>query len=225
MDVNHVSKQAQPVASSPLGGMGGQAAEAGKNTFLQLLVAQLEHQDPLSPMENAEFTSQLAQFSSLEQMEAMNANLTSLVAAQEAMNGVQAAALIGKDITAQGNTTQVHQGTASPLQYSLAANSAKVTINIFNQTGQLVQTIEAGNQGAGEQIVPWQGNGAEQLSLPDGVYHFEVAAADGSGNPVAVDTFMQGRVDGVEYDANQAYLLVGDNRVKLNQVVSVHDQG
>jgi flagellar basal-body rod modification protein FlgD len=225
MDVNPTSNQVQSVASSSLGSIGDSTAAEGKDTFLRLLVAQLEHQDPLSPMENAEFTAQLAQFSSLEQMEAMNASLGSLVAAQEAMNSVQAAGLIGKEITAQSNTTQVHQGTASPLRYSLAANSAKATIRIFDQTGQFVQSLEVVNQSAGEQLVPWQSTGTEQSSLPDGVYHFEVTAQDTAGNPVAVETFMQGRVDGVEYEANQAYLLVEGNRIKLDKVISVHDAG
>jgi flagellar basal-body rod modification protein FlgD len=224
MDINQVSTQQTPPpeASFP-GSAAGSTAEAGRDTFLKLLIAQLEHQDPLSPMENMDFTAQLAQFSSLEQMEAINANLTSLVSAQTAVNGMQAADLIGKEVAGQGNTTQVRQGTASPLQYSLSNNSAKVTIRVFDQNGQLVQTIDRVNQPAGQQTVPWQGTGVDQGTLPDGNYRFEVVAEDEAGNPLQVDTFMQGRVEGVLFDANQTYLLVGGNRMELSTVVSVKD--
>jgi flagellar basal-body rod modification protein FlgD len=223
MDVNQVSTQTPSQTSSP-GSVAGSTSKEGKDTFLKLLVAQLEHQDPLSPMEHSDFTAQLAQFSSLEQMEAINANLNSLVAAQNAVNGIQAAELIGKQVTAQGNTTQVRGGSASPLQYSLANHSAKVTIRVFDQNGQVVQTIDRVNQPAGQQSISWQGTGVDQGTLPDGNYRFEVVAIDDAGNPVQVDTLMQGRVEEVEFDSNQAYLLVGGTPVELSTVVSVKDQ-
>src|SRR5919109_3622179 len=116
------SSSAPPPASP--GAAQGTTKESPKETFMKLLVAQLEHQNPLSPMDNMQFTQQLAQFTSLEQLQSMNANLSALMTAQTTTNGLQAATLIGKQIQAQANTTQVtKQGAATPLQYRLAADS------------------------------------------------------------------------------------------------------
>src|SRR5262245_45187812 len=109
------------------GAVKGTTKESPKETFMKLLVAQLEHQNPLSPMDNAQFTQQLAQFTSLEQLQSMNANLSALMQAQTTTNGLQAATLIGNQIQAQANTTHVpKQGAATPFQYTLAADSANV---------------------------------------------------------------------------------------------------
>src|SRR5438093_12702480 len=100
----------------------GTAKEDPKQTFMNLLVAQLEHQNPLSPMDNTQFTQQLAEFTSLEQLQSMNANLSALMTAQTTTNGLQAATLIGKQVQAHANTTPApKQAAATPLQYTLAA--------------------------------------------------------------------------------------------------------
>jgi flagellar basal-body rod modification protein FlgD len=201
----------------------GSTAELGRDMFLELLIAQLENQDPLAPTENAEFTAQLAQFSSLEQMEAMQTKLAALVAAQETANSIQTAGLIGKEVKAQSNTVQLHQGEAPDLRYTLAADSAKVTISIFNDAGNLVRTIELADQQAGEQVVSWSGIDAQGNSLPDGEYIFMVAAEDSTGTPVFAQTFVQGRVEGVEYQADQPFLLIGGNRVDPGALISIQE--
>ena len=193
----------------------------GKGAFLRLLIAQLEHQDPLSPIENSEFTTQLAQFNTLEQIETMNVNLTALLASQESMSAFQASGLIGKEVQAQGNTTQVRQGEGSALQYRLSDNSAKVSINVYDERGNLVQTLEAINQPSGDQVVAWNGHNAQDAVVPDGTYTFTVSAIDNTGEAVGVDTFMQGRVEGVEFVGNRPLLLVGGNRIELSSIVSV----
>lgn len=228
MDVRSVSGQQSSPAPSTVGKTTAITAESGRDTFLRLLVAQLEHQDPLSPMENADFTAQLAQFSTLEQIEKMNTHLSSLVQAQEALNrmqtNMQAASLIGKEVKVQGNTMHVQEGKASPVSYSLAAYSPKVTIQIVNESGSIIQTLEELNKGAGEHAVP-QHSGADSLSrLPDGKYTVVVTARDGAGQPVSAQTLIQGRVDGVEYKDNRPYFLIGGNKLEFDAVVSVQAQ-
>src|SRR5262249_17396401 len=104
----------------------GTTKESPKETFMKLLVAQLEYQNPLSPMDNTQFTQQLAQFTSLEQLQSMNANLSALMNAQTTTNGLQAATLIGKQVQAQANTTQVSkQGEATPFQVTATDKAGK----------------------------------------------------------------------------------------------------
>jgi flagellar basal-body rod modification protein FlgD len=193
-----------------------------KDAFLKLLVAQLEHQDPLSPMENVEFTSQLAQFSTLEQIEKVNTTLSTLVSMQGAANTSQVANFIGKEIKGEGNTIRMQAGETAPLQYTLSAHSASAAISIVDESGNLIRTVEVGEQEAGQQVVTWDGRNVQGNAVPDGLYRFSVIAQDRAGNVVSAETVMQGIVDGVEYDDNEPFLLVNGSRVALTSVLSVH---
>ena len=200
----------------------GPADVGTQDTFLKLLVAQLEHQDPLSPMENIEFTGQLAQFRTLEQIEAMNASLNTLANLQGGTARVQAVDYIGREIRAEGNAFRVSSGEASPLQYELAAGSASASVSIIDEQGLLVQTLDLAAQPAGEQVVRWDGRDASGNTVPDGTYRFSVTAQDQSGDAVPVRTRIQGVVEGVEMEGNTPFLLVGGNRVGLASLISVH---
>ena len=86
----------------------------GKDDFLKLFVAQLQNQDPLSPMESTEFTSQLAQFSSLEQLTNVNQNLDYLLMYQSSMNNAEAINFIGSTVKASGSSIGVKDGESRP---------------------------------------------------------------------------------------------------------------
>lgn len=220
MDISQISPQGIPATSSATGSL----SQVGQDTFLQLLIAQLEHQDPLSPMDNVQFTAQLAQFNTLEQMEKMNQSLQALLSAQEITNNVQAASLVGKEVRARGNVVRVDGGRSSDLSYYLAADSAQVTINIFNESGNLVQTLNQSTQNAGEHTVSWNGKDAQGNSLPDGNYLFVVTATDAAGKNVPVDTFLEGPVEEVVYEANRPYVVVEGNWIDISAIVSVKEE-
>ena len=216
------SMASSSVTTASSGTAQGTTKESPKETFMKLLVAQLEHQNPLSPMDNMQFTQQLAQFTSLEELQSMNANLSALMQAQTTTNGLQAATLIGKHVQAQANTTHVpKQGEAPPFQYTLAADSANVQINVLDQAGNTTRTINAQKQKAGPQTLTWDGKDTLGKPLPAGDYHFQVTATDKAGNPVAVEELLQGTVEGVTYDGNHPYLIVGGNRVELSALTNI----
>ena len=101
IDSSAVSTETQTSASAEI---------LGKDDFLNLLVAQLQHQDPLNPAESTEFTAQLAQFSSLEQLSNINDNLKNMELFQTSVTNSQAVSYIGKEITAKGNASAEVQG-------------------------------------------------------------------------------------------------------------------
>lgn len=200
----------------------GATKESPKETFIRLLVAQLEHQNPLAPMDNAEFTAQLAQFTSLEQLQAMNANVSALMEAQMAANGLQASTLLGKTVQAQSNTTHIQEnGEATPLHYTLAKDSSAVRIEVRDAAGNTVRTLELPYHKAGPQKTTWNGKDARGLSLPAGDYRFTITAQDKAGNPVAVDTSLTGTVDSVVYEGTQPYLVVDGTRVTLSAITHI----
>jgi flagellar basal-body rod modification protein FlgD len=225
MEVHAVSGQKVPLPSSTAGNTLPKTAAAGRDTFLRLLVAQLEHQNPLSPMENADFTAQLAQFSTLEQTEAMNKNLSSLVETQKALSnmqvGIQAAGLIGKDVQVRHDTIQVKDGKWSPLAYTLPSNAVEVSIDIVDQAGQLRQSLRKVNQPAGEHAVPRYKDDKQVVQLPDGTYRVVVTARDAAGQTLPTTTMLQGRVEGVAYVDNQPHFLIGGRHVACSDIVGI----
>lgn len=99
--VNNILGQAENEFQSAVKKSGN--ADLGKDAFLQLLVTQLKHQDPLNPMDDKEFVAQLAQFTSLEQLMGINTGVTSMNEAFKQQQMMNAVSYIGKDVLASGD--------------------------------------------------------------------------------------------------------------------------
>ncbi len=139
----------------------------GKDEFMNLLVAQLQNQDPLNPMDSTAFTSQLAEFSSLEQLSNVNENLEYLKMYQSSINNAQAVSFIGKNIDAVGDSIQLESGENEEIHFELNQDSSSVFINVYSDVGGLVKIIENGLMGKGKQSVEWDGTDNGGNILPD----------------------------------------------------------
>ncbi|VAX23921.1 Flagellar basal-body rod modification protein FlgD [hydrothermal vent metagenome] len=195
----------------------------GKDQFLTLLIAQIKHQDPMNPMENTEFTAQMAQFSSLEQLFSINDNLGSLTAATAATNSAQGMNLIGKEVTVQGHSVHVTGGQASDIGFSLPDLAGEVSINVEDQAGNIVRTIELGPRGAGEHSIKWDGLNNNGKPLADSLYNYTVSATDISGNLVEANTYTRGVVDKVSFDNNVGYIHIGNKKYMLGEVLEISE--
>jgi len=193
----------------------------GKDDFLHLLVAQLEAQDPMNPMDSTGFTAQLAQFSSLEQLQNINSNLGSISNSQSILTNSQAVSFIGQTITAVGDTFQVNNGQSQDLQFSMNGDAAGLYARIYDAQGSFVRQLEVGPTSAGQQSLPWNGRDYLGGLVPDGDYRFEVAAIDEYGNSVPVTQFASGIVDGVNFKDGQAYLRCGNREIPMGNVIQV----
>jgi flagellar basal-body rod modification protein FlgD len=196
----------------------------GKDDFLNLLITQLQHQDPLSPMESAEFTSQLAQFSSLEQMSNVNKNLEVLQLYQASINNSQAVDFIGKTIKAQGNSIGVADGIADQIHFELAENASAVIAHIYDSNKKLAKTIQAGGLNAGKQSVEWNVTDNDGNKVPDDTYTFEVIATDADANPVSVTTLIAASVTGVSFKDGTTYLMAGNQEIPIGSVFEVMEK-
>jgi flagellar basal-body rod modification protein FlgD len=193
----------------------------GKDDFLTLLVTQLQHQDPLNPKDSAEFTAQLAQFSSLEQLGNVNDNLEYLKLALASSTNSQAVSIIGKQVVASGNSIQVNNGGADGCQFELAADTSAVTVNIYDASGNFIKAFEAGALSAGEHALEWDGKDNNGNTAPNGAYFFEVLAVDNNDQMVNVTTFTTGKVTGVSFRNNTTYLIVENQEIPLGDVIKV----
>jgi len=215
-----------PVANVPQTLFGsGTEATLGKDDFLRLLVAQLRNQDPLNPVKGEDFAAQLAQFSSLEQLQNMNTNLENNLEMDlllnQALNNTLATTLIGNKVKAIGNSHNKSAGEDTEIHFRLASAAQKVSINITDANGVVVRTVELSGQTSGDHSFEWDGKDNSGNELSDGVYQFSVAATDGSGNDVGALTFITGVINGIRYNNGAAMLLLGDVEVNMSDVFEI----
>jgi flagellar basal-body rod modification protein FlgD len=216
----------ETTALSGLTGGGATATNAaskamGKEAFLTLLIAQLQHQDPLKPADSTEFTAQLAQFSSLEQLSNINANLDSLKLYQASINNAQAVAFIGKDIVSKGNHLELKTGQATTCEFDLGAAAKRAAVSIYDATGNFVADIQLTGLNAGRQRVAWNGNDRNGNPAPAGDYTFEVQAEGAAGEKLTVTHYSRGTVTGVTFEDNVTYLMVGKSKVAIGDVTQI----
>lgn len=204
---------------------GATSTVMGKDDFLTLLLTQLQNQDPLNPTDSTEYTAQLAQFSSLEQLSNVNANLEYMQLYQASINNAQAVSFIGKEIISLGNDIQVTEGQAENCRFELSAAASGVSVNIYDSAGNLVKTIEQGAMDAGRQTVAWDGTDQNGNTVADGDYTFEVMAVDAADQKVDAVTYSSGLVEGVTFVEGVTYFLVGNQKVPISDIVEVLQPG
>jgi len=196
-------------------------ASLGKNDFLKLLVAQLEHQDPLAPQEGQEFAAQLAQFSSLEQLTNINDNLEASQAFDLALSNSSMVNLIGKTVDAPGNSFELGEGETETLSFSLEEEATDVTVNIFNSAGASVASLNIGAASEGIKEFVWNGKDATGAQVPAGSYTFGITAEDSVGNFIDTKTFAAGLVTDIVFEGEDAFAIVNGQKVNVNEISKV----
>ena len=192
-----------------------------KNAFLRLLTAQLQNQDPLKPTDSTEFTAQLAQFSSLEQMSNINETLNTLKLYQASSNNAQAVGFIGKDIVANGKSIEMKSGQPVSCDYQLPAAAKSVVVTIYDATGNFVRDYQKTALAAGKQSLTWDGRDRNGNKVADGAYTFEVQAVDPKDAKLNVTTYSKGTVTGVTFEDGITYLVTGRNKTAIGDVTQV----
>jgi len=163
------------------GSSSGTGVNEIEDRFLKLLVTQLKNQDPMNPMENAEMTMQLAQMSTVEGINNLNASMESLLSGYQSAQTLQATALIGRQVLTEGDVMSLADGLAGGA-VELASAADKVTVKVLDGAGRVIDTIDLGAQAAGELRFAWDGTDAAGNVMPNGSYRFAVSAeAGGSG--------------------------------------------
>lgn len=193
------------------------AKSLGKDDFLKLLVKQLQYQDPLNPVENTDFTAQLAQFTSLETLSNIDENISQLGILQNSINNMNAMSFIGKQVNAQGNILNYTGGNLN-IDFSLDAMAAEVMVKIFAEDGTLVRTIERKNVQEGNIQCVWDGTNHDGEQASEGRYRFSIKASDYEGRPVRSTSYAAGVVTGVRYDRGVTYLIIGDKEVNIADI-------
>ena len=192
----------------------------GREAFLSMLIAQLKNQDPLNPMQGTDFSSQLAQFSSLEQLFNVNDTLEGIKSSFESKEDGNLLDFIGKDVLSNDDTFKMSRGECIGGYYSLDKDAATV-INIYNSDGIQVAQLTQGVQAAGTHEVTWDGTDSTGERVSDGTYSYEVMALNTNGGYTLLDTGMSGKITGVTFEQGSPYLLMGDRLIAPSSVIKV----
>lgn len=183
------------------------ANEDAQTRFLLLLTTQLRNQDPMSPLENAEVTSQLAQMSTVDGIERLNGLFKQFMAAQESAEAMQAAAMVGRGVLVPGNGMILTEAGAIG-GFELSGPADRVTLTIKDSAGLEVAKLELEGVDAGSHNFVWDGTAVDGSAAAEGLYTVSVAATRG-GETVKGNTLEFGQVTGVVRGAAGADLQVG----------------
>ena len=178
-------------ATSGLGGL------ADVNTFYKLLVTQLTNQDPMNPMTNQDLSAQLAQFSTASGVQSIQASMAALTAQLSQSQGLQAANLVGQTVVFDNNSINLGASGGTAGGFTLASPAQNVQVQVINNAGQTVRTLQVGALPTGVQTFTWDGKDASGNTAPAGSYTFNVQATDANGQAVAAVPFGTGTVQSV----------------------------
>lgn len=192
----------------------------GKDDFLRLLVAQIRHQDPLSPLSNEEYVSQLTQFSMLEQLQNMNSAFSSQLAMQQSVLNSQALELLGLRVTAA--TSAIRHEAGEEHEFSVRVDTVgDLEVRIRDNRGNLVYSRRLEDR-KGDVTIAWDGKKSDGGNLAPGTYSVEVVRVNEAGAAVENFTvFVSGVVEGVDFSQGYAMLRVAGQDVPISSVVRI----
>ena len=200
--------------------LGNNQQVLGKEDFLKLLVTQLQHQDPLNPSDPTEFTAQLAQFSSLEQLFSVNTNLAQLATSNTELEKLSALSLIGKEVVAQGSDFRLGDDPIE-LGYRLEGSAIEASIHIQDEHGRTIATLDAADLAAGEHYITWDGTGRDGQVVPPGNYNLFISAMGSDDEVIKATPLIKGMVSGVDLDDQGNILVTSTGNFRLDTVKSV----
>jgi len=196
----------------------------GKDDFLKLLLTQMQHQDPLNPMDHKDFSAQLAQFSSLEQLTNIGSGIQNLHSGMGDGQKLQAIGLIGKKVDVSGNEIEYKQGNPSRIPLQVASQFTPSKVFIFDQEGKPIRELNLPSKSRVTDI-EWDGKNTENVAQPSGKYVFRVFGKGPNGSEQEISSQISGKVTSVDMQGKEPMLSIevgkASHRVSLSKVTQV----
>ncbi len=218
MTVTPTPPPAAPAAASSSANDALAALSGNFNDFLSLLTTQLQNQDPTSPMDTSQFTTELVQFTGVEQQINTNASLTSLIQATQGEEVIQATGIVGKTVSVTSPDLALQNGAAS-INFTAPA-AEPVSISVTNSSGAVVKT-DSGTSAAGANTWSWDGTSDAGAQEPDGSYAVTVTGTAADGTTSALTFTVNGTATGVTNTNGAVNLNMGAVSVGFSDIVSV----
>lgn len=188
--------------------------------FFSLLIQKMQNQDPLEPMDDSEFISQITQFTTLEKMNSITSAVELMAAAQASSTNAQAVDMIGKSVVTEGNVISLTGEGGTKLKYSLGDNTTETTLTIYDQDGDVVMTKKLGSLGSGDHSYQWDGKDSKGNAVDTGIYRYEISAKK-ADTAVDVTTYSIFSIDGVDFSGSSVLLKSGEIEIPVSEVQEI----
>jgi flagellar basal-body rod modification protein FlgD len=207
----------------------GTSAQNLSDTFLKLLVAQMNNQDPLNPVDNSQVTSQMAQISTVTGISSLNSTVSQLVSQLQQSQAVQSTQLAGHTVMVPGNSLTLAAMSASGSSslaayggFSLAQAADSVSVTVKDSSGATVRTMNLGALGAGVQDFSWDGQTDSGSQAAAGSYSYSVTAK-AAGNSVSATAYSAQQVVGVapQSDGSLQFLLSNGSQIGFSSIAQI----
>jgi flagellar basal-body rod modification protein FlgD len=207
----------------------GTSAQNLSDTFLKLLVAQMNNQDPLNPVDNSQVTSQMAQISTVTGISSLNSTVSQLVSQLQQSQAVQSTQLAGHTVLVPGNSLTLAATSASGSSslaayggFSLAQAADSVSVTVKDSGGATVRTINLGALGAGVQDFSWDGQTDSGSQAAAGSYSYSVTAK-AAGKSVSATAYSAQQVVGVapQSDGSLQFLLSNGSQIGFSSIAQI----
>ena len=187
-------------SADPAAGLRKEMPQFGADQFITLMLAQIKNQDPLKPLEPAEFLGQLAQFSTVTGIQEMGSSVSDLVGSMRSSQALSGANLVGRDVLAPGDTA-VFDGT-TPVRAAVEAPSGaeRVEFVVRDASGAVVRRAQVQPSVSGVTEMAWDGRADNGTVMPAGAYRIEALSRFGARGESA-QVLLHSRVDSVTLDA------------------------
>ncbi len=194
----------------------------GKEAFLKLFMEQLKFQDPMNPVKNEQFSQQMAMFSQLEQQVNMNKNLEKMIAGQN-NHQIAALQLVGKNILADRAALYHTKNDSTAFSFKIPQDLNEIKVDIIDPAGETLKSYNLGARNEGDVAWRWDGTDENGRPVDSGKYSFRVVGKDPGGKDVSINTKVEGKVSGVTSAGGAVFLLVGEQRIGLNDVETIKE--
>ncbi|PLX91131.1 MAG: hypothetical protein C0620_12110 [Desulfuromonas sp.] len=192
----------------------------GQEDFLELLVAQLENQDPLDPQSNTEFVAQLATFSALEQQTITNDKLDDVISATSDMQQLAGIDMLGKNVVAQSDNFYIN-GEQVDIGFYLPEDATSVTVSVLDEDNNVVSTLEYSDLSAGDNFLDWDATDKDGNPLPEGEYSLSIEAYSADSEIDNVLPLIKTIVDEVAMTSSGSVLSTDAGEIMLSDIYSV----
>jgi len=198
-------------------------SELGKDAFMDLMLAQLKNQDPLQPQDNGDFIAQLAQFSSLEEMQNLTGTVEDVAGQFRSSQALQASAMVGKKVLAPSDVGILGSDGEITGTIEVPASTGGLKLSVMNESGELVRQIDMGSSQAGVASFRWDGQDGNGNSLPPGPYQIVAQGSYPSGQE-QLGTMVSANVDSVSLGKGGSITLnlAGMGSIALSDVKQIN---
>jgi flagellar basal-body rod modification protein FlgD len=199
--------------------------EMNKDDFLKLLMTQLKNQDPLQPMDTNQISSQLAQFSSIEQLvdikNLLQTSSDSNAVLTQTMYNSLATNMIGKEIKGYTNDIQYDGSTAVKFGFSYPTDAKTVTVSILDSNGKVVKSYKDSFT-TGDNTISWDGTDNSGNAVQSGAYTIKIDAQDSSGTALTVQPYTFGKITSIRYKDGESYVVVNGVEIDIKNLTEIY---